>query len=161
MVVEVKSSRTTFQAEHLTVEYLFVEYAERQVAPINDDQGWQCGFMDVPKSDFEAPDSFAVFRDFLLDELNYCAKTCEQFKRKSVQPTDYRFAVVDANGRTTTSTALDAKLMKALRQGARGLMIIGRNMDLHAFQGTDVFRNWFETYVKSRGSSGVHREDYV
>lgn len=161
MYDRVKRTLSSASPGRVIVEYLFIEYAERQVKPMNDDQGWQCGFINVPKSDFAQKDSVAEFRDFVLDELNFSARTYEQFKRKSVVLKDYKFAVVEPSGLMREYATLGAKLMKDLGKGARGLMVVGRNLDLHAIQETDVFHKWFETYVKRPTSREAREEDYV
>ena len=149
------------QPERVIAEYLFIEYAEKQAKPMNDDQGWQCGFINVPESDFTQKDSFAAFRDFLLDELSFSARTYDHFKRKSVELTDYKFAIVESSGNITEYAAIDAKMLNELGKAARGLMIVGKNLDLHAVQETATFRTWFDTYVKRTTSREAREEDYV
>jgi hypothetical protein len=149
------------QPEHVIVEYLFIEYAEEQAKPVNDDQGYQYGFINTLKSDFTRSDSLAEFRDFLFDDLSFSARTYDHFKRKSVELTDYKFAVVESSGKITEYAAIDAKMMNELGKAARGLMIVGKNLDLHAVQETATFRTWFDTYVKGTTSRGAREEDYV
>jgi len=150
-----------FQPERVIVEYLFIEYAEEQVKPINDDQGYQYGFINVLRSDFTRNDSLAAFRDFLFDDLNFSARTYEHFKKKSVKLTDYKFAIVESSGKITEYGAIDAKMANELGKAARGLIIVGKNLDLHAVQETATFRTWFETYVKRTPSRETREEDYV
>jgi hypothetical protein len=150
-----------FQPERVIVEYLFIEYAEEQVKPINDDQGYQYGFINVLRSDFTRNDSLVAFRDFLFDDLNFSARTYEHFKKKSVKLTDYKFAIVESSGKITEYVAIDAKMANELGKAARGLMIVGKNLDLHAVQETATFRTWFETYVKRTPSRETREEDYV
>ena len=67
MYDRMKRTLTGASPGRVIVEYLFIEYAEKQVKPINDDQGYQYGFINLPESDFAQKGSVAEFRGFLLD----------------------------------------------------------------------------------------------
>ena len=62
--------------EHdITIEYIFIERAEKQVKPINDDQGYLMGFLNMFISGKFKNDNLRAFKTRVLDELNYSVKT--------------------------------------------------------------------------------------
>ena len=65
----------------VTVEYIFIEKAEEQIKPINDDQGYQMGFFNMFFSGTFKNDNLLAFKTQLLGELNYIAKPYDYFKQ--------------------------------------------------------------------------------
>jgi hypothetical protein len=63
-----------------TVEYIFIERAEKQVKPINDDQGYLMSFFNVFISGEFKNNNVLTFKTQLLNELNYSVKTYDHFK---------------------------------------------------------------------------------
>ena len=51
----------------ITVEYIFIERAEKQVKPINDDQGYLMGFINIFISGRFKNDNVLAFKTQILD----------------------------------------------------------------------------------------------
>ena len=49
----------------ITIEYIFIEKAEKQIKPINDDQGYQMAFINIFISGNFANDNLEDFKTFL------------------------------------------------------------------------------------------------
>ncbi|GAH37388.1 unnamed protein product, partial [marine sediment metagenome] len=54
----------------ISIQYIFIESAEKQVKPINDDQSYLMGFINVFISGEFKNDNMFAFKTQLLNELN-------------------------------------------------------------------------------------------
>ncbi len=68
----------------ITIEYIFIEKADNQIKPINDDQGYQMGFFNLFISGEFKNNNLMDFKKLLLDELNFSANTYDHFKSNKV-----------------------------------------------------------------------------
>ncbi|NVM02493.1 MAG: hypothetical protein HWN67_09175 [Candidatus Helarchaeota archaeon] len=130
----------------ITVEYLFVEKAERQIKPINDDQGYLYAFINIFVSGNFSNDNVTTFKNQILDELNYCVKTYDYLKSEKVDFKDYKFGLVDNDKNITEFEVFDEEFYEALKASLRNLAIVGKNFDLEKFKNYEIFTKWFEKY---------------
>ena len=131
----------------ITIEYIFIEKADTQIKPINDDQGYQMGFFSLFVSGKFKNDNLMDFKKLLLDELNYSAKTYGHFKSNKVNLGDYKFALVDNNKNVSEFTELDEKFFQVLIESCRNLMIVGKNYNIENFMRHHLFNEWFDEYT--------------
>ncbi|NVM55440.1 MAG: hypothetical protein HWN66_17165 [Candidatus Helarchaeota archaeon] len=129
-----------------TMEYLFVEKAENQIKSINDDQGYQMGFMSIFFTGKFANNNLASFKTQLLDELNYSVKEYNYFKSEKVDLNEYKFFLVDNNKNTTEFAVMDEGFYEVLIASLRNLVIVGKNFDLEKFKHHRIFNDWFDEY---------------
>ena len=131
----------------IVIEYIFIERAEKQIKPINDDQGYQMGFFNVFISATFKNDNLLAFKTQLLDELNYCVKTYDHYKSESIDLKEYKFGLVDNNRNVTEFKLMDEVFFKTLMESLRNLMIVGTNFKIEAFKTHEIFNNWFDNYT--------------
>ncbi len=131
----------------ITVEYIFIEKADTQIKPINDDQGYQMGFFSLFVSGELKNNNLSDFKKLLLDELNYSVKTYDYFKSNKISLGDYKFALVDNNKIVSEFTVLDENFFQALLASQRNLMIVGENFIIENFLRDSLFYEWFEEYT--------------
>lgn len=134
----------------ITIEYIFIEKAESQIKPINDDQGYQMGFFSLFVSGKFKNDNLMDFKKLLLDELNYSVKTYDHIKSNKINLGDYKFALVDNNKNVSEFTELDKKFFRALSASQRNLMIVGKNFIIENFKHHHLFNNWFDEYTNRK-----------
>ncbi len=130
-----------------TVEYLFVEKAEMQLKPINDDQGYIMGFISLFFTGDFKNDDVESFTSLLLDELNLSVQDSDLFRTVSVNLKDYKFALVDNDKKITAFEVLDLHFYDALKASLRNLLIVGKNFDIEAFKHDDIFNEWYDEYT--------------
>jgi hypothetical protein len=130
-----------------TVEYLFVERAEKQVTPINDDQGYLMGFINLFYSGDCKNDSLQAFKEILTDSLNYSLKDSDYFKVKNVNFNEYKFGLVDPTQEIDEFAIMDEAFLEALKASWMNLVIVGKNFDLAQFKNHPIFLEWFDDYA--------------
>ena len=131
----------------VVVEYLFIEKAEKQVKPVNDDQAFIMGFFNIFLTGKFKNNSLSKFRALLLDELNYSLKTYDHFKTKELKLEEYKFALVDNFKNITEFEAFDEQFFDALINSLRNLLIVGKNFDISKFKHHEIFDRWFDRYT--------------
>jgi len=131
----------------VTVEYIFIEKAEEQIKPINDNQGYQMGFFHVFFSGTFKNDNLLAFKTQLLDELNYSVKTYDYFKSEAINLNEYKFVLVDNDRNVTEFKVMSEAFFKALMDSLRNLMIVGTNFNIEKFKAHDIFNLWFDNYT--------------
>lgn len=131
----------------ITIEYIFIEKADTQIKPINDDQGYLMGFFSLFISGEFKNNSLMDFKKLLLDELNYSVKTYDHFKSSKIILGDYKFALVDNNQKVSEITEMDENFFQALITSQRNLMIVGKNFIIENFQRHYLFYEWFDEYT--------------
>ena len=129
-----------------SVEYIFIEKVEKQINPINDDQGYIMAFINLFFTGEFKNDDAISFKNILEDELNFSVKDSDFFQNKSVDLTDYKFGLVDNEKNVTVFEVCDEKFYEALKASLRNLMIVGKNFDFERFKHHDIFNEWFDTY---------------
>ncbi len=129
-----------------TVEYLFVEKAERQLKAINDDQGYIMAYMNIFFSGEFTNNTLKAFKTLLVDELNFSLHDSNYFKNKSVDLDDYKLYLIDNDKDTTEFAVIDEQFYEALMNSLRNLVIVGKNFDLEKFKHHEIFLEWFEKY---------------
>ena len=130
-----------------TVEYIFIERAEKQVKPINDDQGYLMGFFNVFISGEFKNDNVLAFKTQLLNELNYSVKTYDHFKSEAIDLSEYKFGLVNNDRIVTEFTIMNEAFFKALMESLRNLMIVGANFNIEKFKAHEIFNQWFDNYT--------------
>ncbi len=130
----------------LTVEYLFIEKADKQFKPINDDQGYLFGFTNIFLTGQFKNDNLSAFKNSLLDELNLCVNEYNYFKSNEVKLSDYKFGLVDNYKNITELEEMDEKFYDTLKLSLRNLLIVGKNFDLEGFKVHTIFDDWFDKY---------------
>jgi len=131
----------------ITVEYIFIERAEKQIKPINDDQGYLMGFFNVFISGMFKNDNLPDFKTQLLDELNYSVKTYDHFKSEVIDLNEYKFGLVDNERIVKEFKIMDETFFKALMDSLRNLMIVGTNFNIEKFKTHEIFNEWFDNYT--------------
>jgi len=131
----------------VTVEYIFIERAEKQINPINDDQGYLMGFFNMFISGTFKNDNLPAFKTQLLDELNYSVKTYDHFKSEAIDLNEYKFGLVDNDRIVTEFKIMNDAFFKALMESLRNLMIVGANFNIEKFKTHEVFNRWFDNYT--------------
>lgn len=130
-----------------TVEYIFIERAEKQVKPINDDQGYLMGFFNVFISGEFKNNNVLAFKTQLLNELNYSVKTYDHFKSEAIDLSEYKFGLVNNDRIVTEFTIMNEAFFKALMESLRNLMIVGANFNIEKFKAHEIFNQWFDNYT--------------
>ena len=130
----------------IIIEYIFIERAENQVKPINDDQGYLMGFFNVFISGKFKNDNLPAFKTRVLDELNYSVKTYDHFKSEAIDLSDYKFGLVNNERIVTAFLIMDEAFFKALMDSLRNLMIVGANFNIEKFKDHELFNLWFDKY---------------
>ena len=131
----------------ITIEYIFIERAEKQIKPINDDQGYLMGFINVFFSGEFKNDNLLMFKTQILNELNYCMKTYDHFKSESIDLSEYKFGLVNNDRIVTEFTIMNEAFFKALMESLRNLMIVGTNFNIEKFKFHEIFSEWFDNYT--------------
>lgn len=131
----------------VTVEYIFIERAEKQIKPINDDQGYLMGFFNVFISGEFKNDNVLAFKTQLLNELNYSVKTYDHFKSEAIDLSEYKFGLVNNDRIVTEFTIMNEAFFKALMESLRNLMIVGANFNIEKFKTHEIFNQWFDNYT--------------
>lgn len=129
------------------IEYIFIERAEEQIEPINDDQGYLMGFFNIFFSGTFKNNNLTGFKNQIINELNYSLKTYDHFKSKSFDTTLYKFGLVDNERNITEFTEMSELFFKELIASLRNLMIVGNNFDIENFKRHHIFNQWFDTYT--------------
>ena len=130
------------------IEYIFIERAEKQIKPINDDQGYLMGFFNVFISGKFKNDNLPAFKSQLLNELNYSVKTNNHFTSEAIDLSEYKFGLVDNERIVTEFTIMDDAFFKAMMDSLRNLMIVGANFNIEKFKTHELFNKWFDKYTK-------------
>ncbi|HUY01260.1 MAG TPA: hypothetical protein VMV49_16990 [Candidatus Deferrimicrobium sp.] len=130
-----------------TGAYLFLERAQKQIKPINDDQGYMMGFFNLYYSGTFKNDSLKAFKNELLEELNYSLKTYEYFKVKTLNLLDYKFGLVDNTQEIHEFDVMDEIFFEELKDSWMNLIIVGKNFDLTQFKNQPLFLEWFKNYA--------------
>jgi len=131
----------------ISIEYIFIERAEKQVKPINDDQGYLMGFFNVFISGEFKNDNVLAFKTQLLNELNYSVKTYDHFKSEAIDLSEYKFGLVNNDRIVTEFTIMNETFFKALMESLRNLMIVGANFNIEKFKTHELFNQWFDNYT--------------
>lgn len=129
-----------------TVEYLFVEKAEKQIKAINDDQGYMMALLNIFFSGQFVNNNVTAFKSILLDELNFSVQESKVFKNKSVDLNDYKFYLIDNDKNATEFAVMDEDFYAALMKSLRNLVIVGKNFELEKFKHHELFNEWFDKY---------------
>lgn len=130
----------------IIVEYIFIEKADKQIKPINDDQGYQMGFFDLFISGQFKNNNLTAFKDLLLDEINYSVKTYDHFKSERVDLKDYKFGIVDYEKNVKVFDLMDEEFFNTLISSIRNLMIVGKNFDIEKFKEHQLLDKWFNKF---------------
>ena len=131
----------------ISIQYIFIERAEKQVKPINDDQGYLMGFFNVFISGEFKNDNVLAFKTQLLNELNYSVKTYDHFKSEAIDLSEYKFGLVNNDRIVTEFTIMNEAFFKALMDSLRNLMIVGANFNIEKFKTHEIFNQWFDNYT--------------
>ena len=129
------------------VEYIFIEKADEQIKPINDDQGYQMGFFNVFNSRDLKNDNRDAFKSQILNELNYCVKTYDHFKSEEIKLGDYKFGLVDNDQNISEFDVIDENFFQFLLASLRNLMIVGKNFSYENFKLHHIFNYCFDNYT--------------
>ena len=135
-----------YREPDVTIEYIFIEKAEKQLKPINDDQGYLMGFFNLFISGQFKNDNLAAFKDLLLGELNYSVKTYDHFKSERVDLNEYKFGIVDNEKNVKVFNLMDEEFFEALISSLRNLMLVGKDFDIEKFKEHQIFDQWFDKY---------------
>ncbi|MFW9948866.1 MAG: hypothetical protein ACFFKA_01915 [Candidatus Thorarchaeota archaeon] len=131
----------------IIVQYLFIERAEKQIKPINDDQGYQMGYFNILISGTFKNDNLLAFKTLLLDELKFSVKEYEVFKAESINLNEYKFGLVDNDRNIKEFNDMDESFFKALIDSLRNLIIVGNNFDVEKFKTHEIFNRWFDEFT--------------
>ncbi len=131
----------------ISIQYIFIERAKKQVKPINDDQGYLMGFFNVFISGEFKNDNVLAFKTQLLNELNYSVKTYDHFKLEAIDLSEYKFGLVNNDRIVTEFTIMNEAFFKALMESLRNLMIVGANFSIEKFKTHEIFNQWFDNYT--------------
>ncbi|MFX1366047.1 MAG: hypothetical protein ACFFCE_18375 [Promethearchaeota archaeon] len=131
----------------ITIEYIFIEKADKQVKPINDDQGYLMGFFNLFITGTFKNDNLKDFKKMLLDELNYCVKTYDHFKSEDIDLEEYKFGLIDNDRNVKEFNEMDEVFFQALLGSLRNLMIVDKNFDIEEFKLHKIFNRWFDEYT--------------
>ncbi|MFW9877660.1 MAG: hypothetical protein ACFFG0_31625 [Candidatus Thorarchaeota archaeon] len=130
-----------------TIEYIFIEKAEKQLKPFNDDQGYLMGFVNMFISGTFKNDNLLAFKTQILDELNYSVKTYDHFKSEAIDLDEYKFGLVDNDRIVTEFKVMNDAFFKSMIDSLRNLMIVGTNFDIEKFKTHEIFNDWFDNYT--------------
>jgi hypothetical protein len=136
-----------YKEPYITIEYLFIERANEQLKPINDDPGYQMGFFNIFISGTYKNDNVLAFKTRVIDELNYSLKTYDHFKSETIDLSNYKFGLVNNDREVIEFTAMDDVFFKVLMDSIRNLMIVGTNFEITKFKVHDIFNQWFDNYT--------------
>ncbi len=131
----------------ITIEYIFVEKADEQIKPINDDQGYLMGYFSLFITGTFKNDNLNDFKTLLLNELNYSVKTYDHFKSEMINLNDYKFGLINNDKNVTEFNEMDEVFFQALLASLRNLMIVGKNFDIEKFKFHEIFNLWFDKYT--------------
>ena len=131
----------------ITIEYIFIERAEKQVKPINDDQGYLMGFINIFFSGKFKNDNLLTFQTQLLNELNYSVKNYDHFKSESINLCEYKYGLVNNDRIVTEYELMNEAFFKALMDSLGNLMIVGTNFNIEKFKRHEIFDEWFDNYT--------------
>ncbi len=131
----------------ITIEYIFVEKADEQIKPINDDQGYLMGYFSLFITGTFKNDNLNDFKTLLLNELNYSVKTYDHFKSERINLNDYKFGLINNDKNVTEFNEMDEVFFQALLASLRNLMIVGKNFDIEKFKFHEIFNLWFDKYT--------------
>ncbi len=134
----------------ITIEYIFIEIADEQIKPINDDQGYMMGFFNLFVTGNYKNDNLEAFKELLLFEFNYSVKTYDHFKSEQIALNEYKFALVDNNQNVTEFQVMDEAFFKALIASLRNLMIVGKNFNIENFKHHNLYIEWFDKYTNKQ-----------
>jgi hypothetical protein len=129
------------------IEYIFIERAEEQIKPINDDQGYLMGYFNIFFSGTFKNNNLTMFKNQIINELNYSLKTYDHFKSESIDLKLYKFGLIDNERNIIEFTELSESFFKELIGSLRNLMIVGNNFDIENFRRHHIFNQWFDTYT--------------
>ncbi len=141
------NSLENFVEPDISIQYIFIERAEKQVKPINDDQGYLMGFFNVFISGEFKNDNVLAFKTQLLNELNYSVKTYDHFKSEAIDLSEYKFGLVNNDRIVTEFTIMNEAFFKVLMESLRNLMIVGANFNIEKFKTHEIFNQWFDNYT--------------
>ncbi len=141
-----KNVRENYIEPVATVEYLFIERADEQVKPLNDDQGWISGYFNIFSSGKDANDNLNDFKKLVVSELNYILNEYENFNEKEFIPEKHVFYLVENGKFVKEFIQIDDVFYTALRASSHNLMIVGTNFDVQAFSEHEIFRTWVKEY---------------
>ncbi len=142
-----KNVRENYIEPVATVEYLFVEHADKQLTLINQDQGWISGYFNIfGKGSQDFNDNWTEFEKLVVSELNYIVAEYENFNEKAFDPEKYVFYLVENGKFAKEFPNFDEVLYTALRSSSHNLMIVGKNFDVQAFADHEIFRTWVKEY---------------
>ena len=131
----------------ISLQYIFIERAEKQVKPINDDQGYLMGFFNVFICGKFKNDNMPAFKTRVLGELNFSVKTYDHFTSEAIDLSEYKFGLVDNDRIVTEFSIMDEAFYKAMMDSLRNLMIVGANFDIEKFKTQELFNQWFDKYT--------------
>ena len=131
----------------ITVQYIFIERAEKQVKSINDDQGYLMGFINVFISGRFKNDNALAFKTQILSELNYSVKTYDHFKSEAIDLSEYKFGLINNDRIVTEYSVMNEAFFKALMDSLRNLMIVATNFNIEKFKSHEIFNQWFDNYT--------------
>ncbi|TFG05194.1 MAG: hypothetical protein EU536_02810 [Promethearchaeota archaeon] len=130
---------------HATVEFLFVEKAERQIEPINEDQGYIMAYINMFFTGQFANNNLSMFKALLEDELNFSVKE-SYFQNKEVDLRDYKFYLIDNEKNTREFLEMSEDFFEELMASLRNLLIVGKNFEIEPFKNHEIFLRWFDEY---------------
>ncbi len=142
-----KNVRENYIEPVATVEYLFIEHADKQFTLINQDQGWISGYFNIfgnGSQDFN--DNWVEFKKLVVSELNYILAEYQNFNEKAFNPEKYLFYLVENGKFAKEFPNFDEIFYSALRSSSHNLMIVGKNFDVQAFADHEIFRTWVKEY---------------
>ncbi|MFX1470285.1 MAG: hypothetical protein ACFFB8_16710 [Promethearchaeota archaeon] len=131
----------------ITIEYIFIEKADKQIKPINNDQGYLMGFFNLFITGTFKNDNLNDFKTMLLNELNYSVRTYDHFKSEKIDLDDYKFGLIDNDKNVTEFNEMDEEFFQALLASLRNLMIVGKNFNIEKFKFHEIFDRWFDKYT--------------
>ncbi len=129
-----------------TIEYLFIEHADKQANPINANQGWISGYFNIFNSGKDFNDNWVEFKKLVVSELNYILTEYENFTEKAFDPENYVCYLVENGKFAKEFPNFDENFYKTLRSSSHNLMIVGKNFDVQAFADHEIFRTWVKEY---------------
>jgi hypothetical protein len=147
-VVDKKTKQTivsNYREPDATVQYLFVEKVDEQHQPLNDDQGYMSGYINLFSTGEWRNADAAHFQALLRDEIVYSVMTYEYFTNRSVDFAECKFAIVLDATHLKEAKAIDQPFFEALMSSTRRLLVAGDNFDFHAFSSHRIFTEWHGT----------------
>ena len=80
--------------------------------------------------------------------MNYSVKNYEFFKFKSISLEEYKFELVDIDGKVSKFKDIYETFFIELMHSLRNLMTAGDNFNIEKFKFHEIFYEWFEHYTK-------------